>query len=80
MITIVIDRDQETLNHETVFIPYYTHGKTSDLDTQTNSLITLLGKQGKKKGCRSEKAFRQYIRGKLNQFMSDDLSNNNFMN
>ena len=75
----MIDSNTEPINHETVFIPYFTDSKTSELDSQTNSLITLLGKHGKKKGCRSEKAFRQYIKGKLEQFMNDELSSTNFM-
>jgi hypothetical protein len=79
LVAIEIEGDNEPINHETVFIPYYTESKQSPLDMQTNSLITLLGKQGKKKGCRSERAFRQYIRDKLEQFMSDSLSNDDFM-
>ena len=41
------------INHETIFIPYYSVSKQSKIDNQMNYLITYLGKNGKKKGIRS---------------------------
>jgi hypothetical protein len=39
-----MDNKTDRIDHETVFIPYYSKSKSSELDNQANSLITLLGR------------------------------------
>jgi len=42
-----------SINHTTIFVPYYTAGQSSTLDTECALLLVQLGQNGRKKGVRS---------------------------
>jgi hypothetical protein len=45
--------EPKAMNHTTIFVPYYTAGQSSTLDTECALLLVQLGQNGRKKGVRS---------------------------
>ena len=66
------DKNGTPIHHETIFIPYYSENKNSDLDKLTSQLTASLQENGKKMGIRSRKKLETYFAEKLDNFMEDD--------
>ena len=66
------------IEHETIFIPYYTENKNSELDKITAQLNAQLSQHGKKMGIRSKTKLNTYITDKLDAFLTKkpDPANN----
>ena len=61
-----------------MFIPYYSN-PTSEISKITTLLAAQLGRHGVKKGCKNNVSLEKYVKDKIESFMDDQMSNENFM-
>lgn len=53
-------------------MPYCSEGQNSTLDTECALLLVQLGKNGRKKGVRSQGKMIKYLNEKIQEFMNND--------
>ena len=62
---------ESAFNHQTIFIPYYSESKESQLDNLCATFAGQIGLFGKKRGVRSQRKLNDYIQEKIDRFMGE---------